>query len=106
MPPPPLFSSTQSQGALAGRLRSFSMQDLRCTADETPLHYRDPLYMGGEEEERSRGAPGEWGGERGGHPIELWVWRGGTPYNYSYGGYNWGHPIELCALEGRGAGTL
>ena len=69
----------QSQGALAGRLRSFSMQDLRCTADETPLHYRDPLYMGGEEEERSRGAPGEWGGGKGGHPIELWVWRGGTP---------------------------
>lgn len=39
------------------------MQDLRCAPDETPLHYRDPLYMEEEEEEQSGGAPpGELGG--------------------------------------------
>lgn len=52
-----VHAATKSQGALAGRLRSFSMQDLRCAPDETPLHYRDPLYMEEEEEEQSGGAP-------------------------------------------------
>lgn len=35
----------QSQGALAGRLRSFSMQDLRSISDDSPVHYEDPLYL-------------------------------------------------------------
>ncbi|XP_010191303.1 PREDICTED: receptor expression-enhancing protein 4-like, partial [Mesitornis unicolor] len=38
-------AATKSQGALVGRLRSFSMQDLRSIPDETPVHYRDPLYL-------------------------------------------------------------
>ncbi|XP_055676329.1 receptor expression-enhancing protein 4 isoform X1 [Falco peregrinus] len=38
-------AATKSQGALAGRLRSFSMQDLRSIPDEAPVHYRDPLYL-------------------------------------------------------------
>ncbi|XP_018425724.1 PREDICTED: receptor expression-enhancing protein 4 isoform X2 [Nanorana parkeri] len=37
-------AATKGQGALVGRLRSFSMQDLRELPDDTPLHYRDPLY--------------------------------------------------------------
>ncbi|XP_053573932.1 receptor expression-enhancing protein 4 [Bombina bombina] len=37
-------AATKGQGALVGRLRSFSMQDLRALPDDTPLHYRDPLY--------------------------------------------------------------
>ncbi|KAF7236720.1 Receptor expression-enhancing protein 4 [Varanus komodoensis] len=41
-----------SQGALAGRLRSFSMQDLHSLPNETPLHYADPLYL--EEQELCR----------------------------------------------------
>ncbi|XP_075300851.1 receptor expression-enhancing protein 4 isoform X2 [Opisthocomus hoazin] len=45
-------AATKSQGALAGRLRSFSMQDLRSIPDETPVHYRDPLYL--EEQESHR----------------------------------------------------
>lgn len=49
----------QSQGVLAGRLRSFSMQDLRSIPDETPLHYRDPLYL--EEQESHRQLLGELG---------------------------------------------
>ncbi|XP_075379726.1 receptor expression-enhancing protein 4 [Mycteria americana] len=44
-------AATKSQGALAGRLRSFSMQDLRSIPDEAPVHYRDPLYL---EEQESR----------------------------------------------------
>lgn len=51
----------QSQGALAGRLRSFSMQDLRSIPDETPMHYRDPLYL--EEQESRRQLLGEPGRE-------------------------------------------
>ncbi|CAM9765862.1 unnamed protein product [Bubo scandiacus] len=35
-------AATKSQGVLAGRLRSFSMHDLRSVPDETPVHYRDP----------------------------------------------------------------
>ncbi|KAM6294645.1 receptor expression-enhancing protein 4 [Aegotheles albertisi] len=45
-------AATKSQGVLAGRLRSFSMQDLRSIPDETPVHYRDPLYV--EEQESHR----------------------------------------------------
>ncbi|XP_030057858.1 receptor expression-enhancing protein 4 isoform X1 [Microcaecilia unicolor] len=37
-------AATKSQGALVGRLRSFSMQDLRAIPDDTPMHYGDPLY--------------------------------------------------------------
>ncbi|XP_063304548.1 receptor expression-enhancing protein 4 [Pelobates fuscus] len=37
-------AATKSQGALVGRLRSFSMQDLRALPDDAPVHYRDPLY--------------------------------------------------------------
>ncbi|KAM3926699.1 receptor expression-enhancing protein 4 [Leptodactylus fuscus] len=37
-------AATKGQGALVGRLRSFSMQDLRELPDDTPLHYNDPLY--------------------------------------------------------------
>ncbi|XP_076215089.1 receptor expression-enhancing protein 4 [Aptenodytes patagonicus] len=45
-------AAAKSQGTLAGRLRSFSMQDLRSIPDEAPVHYRDPLYM--EEQESHR----------------------------------------------------
>ncbi|XP_075063236.1 receptor expression-enhancing protein 4 [Mixophyes fleayi] len=37
-------AATKGQGALVGRLRSFSMQDLRELPDDAPIHYRDPLY--------------------------------------------------------------
>ncbi|XP_072255939.1 receptor expression-enhancing protein 4 [Pyxicephalus adspersus] len=37
-------AATKGQGALVGRLRSFSMHDLRDLPDDAPLHYRDPLY--------------------------------------------------------------
>ncbi|OCT90138.1 receptor expression-enhancing protein 4 [Xenopus laevis] len=37
-------AATKGQGALVGRLRSFSMQDLRALPDDTPIHYRDALY--------------------------------------------------------------
>ncbi|XP_001914738.1 receptor expression-enhancing protein 4 [Equus quagga] len=37
-------AATKSQGALAGRLRSFSMQDLRSIPDTAPT-YQDPLYL-------------------------------------------------------------
>lgn len=57
---PVCLSPHQSQGALAGRLRSFSMQDLRSIPDETPVHYRDPLYL--EEQESRRQLLGELGG--------------------------------------------
>uniref|UniRef100_A0A8D0EZB5 Receptor expression-enhancing protein n=1 Tax=Strix occidentalis caurina TaxID=311401 RepID=A0A8D0EZB5_STROC len=46
-------------GVLAGRLRSFSMHDLRSVPDETPVHYRDPLYL--EEQESHRQLLGELG---------------------------------------------
>lgn len=47
----------QSQGALAGRLRSFSMQDLRSLPDQAPVHFQDPLYL--EEQESLRQPLGE-----------------------------------------------
>ncbi|XP_038641077.1 receptor expression-enhancing protein 1-like isoform X4 [Scyliorhinus canicula] len=42
----------QSQGAITGRLRSFSMHDLTSISGDEPVHYRDPLYP--EEELRGR----------------------------------------------------
>ncbi|XP_074020278.1 receptor expression-enhancing protein 4 [Numenius arquata] len=45
-------AATKSQGVLVGRLRSFSMQDLRSIPDEAPVHYQDPLYL--EEQESHR----------------------------------------------------
>ncbi|KAM6235086.1 receptor expression-enhancing protein 4 [Porphyrio hochstetteri] len=44
-------AAAKSQGALVGRLRSFSMQDLRSIPDEAPVHCQDPLYL---EEQESR----------------------------------------------------
>lgn len=38
-------AATKSQGALAGRLRSFSMQDLRSIPDDSTPVYQDPLYL-------------------------------------------------------------
>uniref|UniRef100_A0A8C5RSG0 Receptor accessory protein 4 n=1 Tax=Laticauda laticaudata TaxID=8630 RepID=A0A8C5RSG0_LATLA len=37
--------AVQGQGALAGRLRSFSMQDLRSMPETAMVHYSDPLYL-------------------------------------------------------------
>ncbi|XP_063167402.1 receptor expression-enhancing protein 4 isoform X2 [Candoia aspera] len=45
-------AAVQSQGALAGRLRSFSMQDLRSIPETATIHYSDPLYL--EEQELCR----------------------------------------------------
>ncbi|XP_003228281.1 receptor expression-enhancing protein 4 isoform X1 [Anolis carolinensis] len=47
----------KSQGALTGRLRSFSMQDLRSIPDAAPVHYSDPLYL---EEDQLRRRPIGW----------------------------------------------
>ncbi|XP_007949001.1 receptor expression-enhancing protein 4 [Orycteropus afer afer] len=38
-------AATKGQGALAGRLRSFSMQDLRSIPDTPVPTYQDPLYL-------------------------------------------------------------
>ncbi|CAI9170999.1 unnamed protein product [Rangifer tarandus platyrhynchus] len=38
-------AAAKSQGALAGRLRSFSMQDLRTIPDGPAPTYQDPLYL-------------------------------------------------------------
>lgn len=49
----------QSQGALAGKLRSFSMQDLRTIPDGPAPTYQDPLYL--EDQVPHRRPPiGEW----------------------------------------------
>ncbi|XP_051896811.1 receptor expression-enhancing protein 4-like isoform X2 [Pristis pectinata] len=45
-------AAAKSQGALAGRLSSFSMQDLTNIRVDEPTHYRDPLYP--EEEQIAR----------------------------------------------------
>ncbi|XP_072410088.1 receptor expression-enhancing protein 1-like isoform X1 [Chiloscyllium punctatum] len=37
-------AAVKSQGAIAGRLRSFSMQDLTSIQGDEPVHDRDPLY--------------------------------------------------------------
>uniref|UniRef100_UPI00398EBE0E receptor expression-enhancing protein 1-like isoform X2 n=1 Tax=Pristiophorus japonicus TaxID=55135 RepID=UPI00398EBE0E len=37
-------AAAKSQGAIAGRLRSFSMQDLTNIQGDEPVHYVDPLY--------------------------------------------------------------
>ncbi|XP_064031704.1 receptor expression-enhancing protein 4 isoform X2 [Pogoniulus pusillus] len=60
-------AATKSQGALAGRLRSFSMQDLRSLPDQTPLHYQDPLYL---EEQESRRQLLAYSVARGGRQCE------------------------------------
>ncbi|NXP41860.1 REEP4 protein, partial [Leiothrix lutea] len=44
-----VHAATKSQGALAGRLRSFSMQDLRSLREQDPVHFQDPLYLEGQE---------------------------------------------------------
>lgn len=49
----------QSQGALAGRLRSFSMQDLRTIPDGPAPTYQDPLYLE-DQVPRRRPPIGEW----------------------------------------------
>ncbi|XP_051667885.1 receptor expression-enhancing protein 4 isoform X1 [Manacus candei] len=60
-------AATKSQGALAGRLRSFSMQDLRCIPDQGPAPFPDPLYLE-EQDGRRLGELGQgglgavWGG--------------------------------------------
>ncbi|XP_050181713.1 receptor expression-enhancing protein 4 isoform X1 [Myiozetetes cayanensis] len=55
-------AATKSQGALAGRLRSFSMQDLRSLPDEGPASFQDPLYLEEQDSRRlgelGRGVPG------------------------------------------------
>ncbi|XP_038641075.1 receptor expression-enhancing protein 1-like isoform X2 [Scyliorhinus canicula] len=45
-------AAAKSQGAITGRLRSFSMHDLTSISGDEPVHYRDPLYP--EEELRGR----------------------------------------------------
>ncbi|KAM3830675.1 receptor expression-enhancing protein 1-like isoform 3-T3 [Vipera latastei] len=56
--------AAKGQGALAGRLRSFSMQDLRSIPETAMVHYSDPLYL--EEQELCRQpvggiiSPGVW----------------------------------------------
>ncbi|XP_016160953.1 PREDICTED: receptor expression-enhancing protein 4 isoform X1 [Ficedula albicollis] len=47
-------AATKGQGALAGRLRSFSMQDLRSLSEQAPVHFQDPLYL---EEQQSLQQP-------------------------------------------------
>ncbi|XP_069733744.1 receptor expression-enhancing protein 4 isoform X2 [Phaenicophaeus curvirostris] len=69
-------AATKSQGVLVGRLRSFSMQDLRSIPDDAPVLYQDPLYL--EEQEncqqlRAYGMPsagGQYGSET--EDEELW----------------------------------
>ncbi|XP_064587319.1 receptor expression-enhancing protein 4 [Zonotrichia leucophrys gambelii] len=60
-------AATKSQGALAGRLRSFSVHDLRSLTEQAPVHFQDPLYL--EEQESLQQPMGEQlGGHReGGH---------------------------------------
>nr|XP_020635763.1 receptor expression-enhancing protein 4 [Pogona vitticeps] len=57
-------AATRGQGALAGRLRSFSMQDLSSIPDTEPVHYSDPLYLE-EEQELCRRPIGQRAGGRG-----------------------------------------
>ncbi|XP_061205775.1 receptor expression-enhancing protein 4 isoform X1 [Neopsephotus bourkii] len=52
-------AAAKSQGALAGRLRSFSMQDLRSGPEDTPVHCQHPLYL--EEPQSHRQLLGEPG---------------------------------------------
>ncbi|TFK08241.1 DPH3-like protein [Platysternon megacephalum] len=67
-------AAAKSQGALAGRLRSFSMQDLRAIPDDAPVHYEDPLYL--EEQEMRRRPIGERR-EHGGEATKSWGSRPG-----------------------------
>ncbi|XP_043308813.1 receptor expression-enhancing protein 4 isoform X1 [Cervus elaphus] len=52
-------AAAKSQGALAGRLRSFSMQDLRTIPDGPAPTYQDPLYLE-DQVPRRRPPIGEW----------------------------------------------
>ncbi|XP_077161090.1 receptor expression-enhancing protein 4 [Paroedura picta] len=47
-------AAAKSQGALAGRLRSFSMQDLTSIPDTSPVHFSDPLYPEEQAQRRPR----------------------------------------------------
>lgn len=58
----PLCPPLQSQGALAGRLRSFSMQDLRSLREQDPVHFQDPLYLEGQENLQQPLGEELWGG--------------------------------------------
>ncbi|CAN8205894.1 unnamed protein product [Coccothraustes coccothraustes] len=82
-------AATKSQGALAGRLRSFSMQDLRSLPEQTPLHFQDPLYL--EEQESLQQPLGE---QRGGH-------REGGP-SKAHGGHAGGGTSPLSPAYGAG----
>nr|XP_058928469.1 receptor expression-enhancing protein 4 isoform X1 [Kogia breviceps]XP_058928470.1 receptor expression-enhancing protein 4 isoform X1 [Kogia breviceps]XP_058928471.1 receptor expression-enhancing protein 4 isoform X1 [Kogia breviceps] len=55
-------AATKSQGALAGRLRSFSMQDLRTISDAPAPTYQDPLYLE-DQVPHHRPPIGEWAEE-------------------------------------------
>lgn len=57
----PLCPPVQGQGALAGRLRSFSMQDLRSLREQSAVHFQDPLYL-----EEQESLPQPLGEETGG----------------------------------------
>ncbi|RMB90941.1 hypothetical protein DUI87_32539 [Hirundo rustica rustica] len=54
-------AATKSQGALAGRLRSFSAQDLRSLRRLSPARFQDPLYL---EEQESPRQPLAYGSSR------------------------------------------
>uniref|UniRef100_A0A8C6N711 Receptor expression-enhancing protein n=1 Tax=Melopsittacus undulatus TaxID=13146 RepID=A0A8C6N711_MELUD len=68
-------AAAKSQGALAGRLRSFSMQDLRSGPEDTPVHCQDLLYL---EEPQSRrqllGEPGVGTAVGGSETEEEEIW--------------------------------
>uniref|UniRef100_A0AC11CF36 Receptor accessory protein 4 n=1 Tax=Ovis aries TaxID=9940 RepID=A0AC11CF36_SHEEP len=75
-------AATKSQGALAGRLRSFSMQDLRTIPDGPAPTYQDPLYLE-DQVPRHRPPIGEWAeGPETVFPRErngFLPWGGGRP---------------------------
>ena len=86
LPPPSVGAAApaplQSQGALAGRLRSFSMQDLRTIPDGPAPTYQDPLYLE-DQVPRHRPPIGEWAeGPETMFPRErngFLPWGGGRP---------------------------
>lgn len=74
----------QSQGALAGRLRSFSMQDLRSLREQSPVHFQDPLYL-----EEQESLPQPLGEELGGVTA-----RGGSSKAHSGRAGSWRVPLS------------
>ncbi|XP_032937300.1 receptor expression-enhancing protein 4 [Catharus ustulatus] len=62
-------AATKSQGALAGRLRSFSMQDLRSLPEQAPARFQDPLYL---EEQESLQQPLGYGRRYESDSDEMW----------------------------------